>query len=111
VEQGMFAGAEFDPVTGSARQRRDAPFPIWSSTQGRLPLYFRADLTARATWRVGGVGIAPFAGVINLTNRRNVTGYRAQPGGLQGTIEYLPRRQLPRVPVLGVDFTIGQERR
>ncbi|MEZ4585620.1 MAG: TonB-dependent receptor [Gemmatimonadales bacterium] len=111
VEQGMFAGAEFDPVTGTARQRSDAPFPIWSSTQGRLPLYFRADLTARATWRVGGVRIVPFAGLVNLTNRRNVTGYRAQPGGLQGTIEYLPRRQLPRVPVLGVDFTIGQERR
>lgn len=110
VEQGMFSGSEFDPVTGTARPRTDADFPIWSSTQGRLPLYFRADLTASASWRVGGVLISPFAGLINLTGRRNVTGYRAQPGGLSNTIEYLPRRQLPRVPVLGVDVAIGGSR-
>ncbi|MGE3617707.1 MAG: hypothetical protein AB7L66_17680, partial [Gemmatimonadales bacterium] len=108
VEQGTFTGAEFDPQTGTARARSDASFPIWSQTQGTLPYYFRADLTARAAWSWSGLRIAPFAGVINLTGRRNVTGYRAQPGGLAGTIEYLPRRQLPRVPVLGIDFSIGR---
>jgi hypothetical protein len=111
VEQGTFSGSEFDPFTGTARPRTDADFPIWSSTQGQLPVYLRADLTASATWRIGGVRLSPFAGLINLGGRRNVTGYRAQPGGLAGTIEYLPRRQLPRVPVLGVDFSIGGEGR
>jgi len=109
VEQGMFLGSEFDPMTGNARTRQDAAFPIWSSTQGRLPAYVRMDLTASASWRIGGVRLAPFAGLINLTGRRNVTGYRAQPGGLDATIEYLPRYQLPRVPVLGIDVAIGRE--
>ncbi len=107
VEQGMFTGSEFDPGTGTARARNDASFPIWSSTQGTLPYYFRADLTVTAGWQFGRVRVSPFAGLINLTGRRNVTGYRAQPGGLTGTIEYLPRRQLPRVPVLGIDFSLG----
>lgn len=107
VEQGMFTGSEFDAVTGTARFRSDAAFPVWSETQGTLPAYFRADLTVSSAWQVGGLRVAPFAGLINLTGRRNVTGYRAQPGGLQNTIEYLPRKQLPRVPVLGVDISIG----
>ncbi|MGH7526664.1 MAG: TonB-dependent receptor [Gemmatimonadales bacterium] len=110
VEQGMFNAAEFDPVTGTARENHEATFPIWSQTQGTLPAYIRVDLTASAFWQIGRVRLAPFAGLINLTGRRNVTGYRAVPGGFQNTIVYLPRRQLPRVPVLGIDFSIGRER-
>lgn len=110
AEQGMFTGSEFDPVTGTVRPRTDADFPIWSTTQGRLPLYFRADLTMSGSWRIGGIQVSPFAGLINLTGRRNVAGYRVQPGGLANTLEYLPRRQLPRLPVLGVDITIAGSR-
>lgn len=110
IEQGMFAGSEFDPFGGTVRARTDAEFPIWSSTQGRLPVYLRADLTASATRRIRGARVTVFAGATNLTGRRNVAGYRAQPGGFDGTIEYLPRNQLPRVPVLGVDVSFGAER-
>lgn len=110
AEQGMFTGSEFDPVTGTVRRRTDADFPIWSTTQGQLPVYVRADLTVSGSWRIGSVQVSPFAGLINLTGRRNVTGYRVQPGGLANTLEYLPRRQLPRIPVLGIDITVASSK-
>ncbi len=107
VEQGTFNGSEFDPLTGTVRDRTDASFPVWSRTQATLPAYFRLDLTASAFWQIGRVRLASFAGLVNITGRRNVLGYQALPGSIDGRIELIPRKQLPRFPVLGVDFSIG----
>jgi hypothetical protein len=42
---------------------------------GRAPAYARLDLRVDRTFTVGGRPLNVFAGVQNLTNRRNVGGY------------------------------------
>ncbi|MGE3844810.1 MAG: TonB-dependent receptor [Vicinamibacterales bacterium] len=88
----------FDEQT-SAAQRRGV-YDLSQVNGARAPDYLRVDLRVDRTFRLGGQALNVFAGVQNLTNRRNFGGYSwnrrtnsAQFGEQQGTF-----------PILGMDY-------
>lgn len=83
-------------------------YTIWSDVQARLPAYVRFDLAARRGFRWGSWELAPYLSVVNLTNRRNVLGYRfaglAEVDEGDGAFFFERIRQLPLLPTVGLDF-------
>ncbi len=62
-----------DPVTSAAERR--AVYDVARLNESRVPDYFRLDLRVDRTFRRGDRQVSIFAGVQNVTNRRNVAGY------------------------------------
>jgi hypothetical protein len=63
----------FDEATSAAQNR--GVYDLTRVNAGRAPAYARLDLRVDRTFTVGGRPLNVFAGVQNLTNRRNVGGY------------------------------------
>jgi hypothetical protein len=66
----------------------------------RAPAYFRLDVRADRTFRIADREVSVFAGVQNVTNRRNVAGYRwDRRNNVLRTSE-----QLGLFPILGLEW-------
>ncbi len=88
----------FDEALSSAQRR---PISDLSRVNAeRAPGYFRLDLRADRTWRIGGRDVLLFAGVQNATNRRNFSGYRWNRRTGQTTFD----DQLGIFPLVGLDW-------
>jgi outer membrane receptor protein involved in Fe transport len=83
----------------STTQRR-AVNDLTEVNAGRAPDYFRADLRIDRHFVVAGNQVSVFAGVQNLTNRRNVAGYTWDRR--QNTIRV--NEQIGLFPILGLDW-------
>ncbi|HEX6976445.1 MAG TPA: TonB-dependent receptor, partial [Vicinamibacterales bacterium] len=95
------AGRPFTPVDAalSSAQRR-AVYDLSRVNAARLPDYFRLDVRIDRTFRSGAKAITVFAGVQNVTNRRNVSGYSwDRRNNVLSTSE-----QLGVFPILGLEW-------
>ncbi len=72
---------------------------IWSSIQGRIPLYARYDVSLRYALRWGSWHVIPYASVVNVANRSNVLSY-----AYYGREQLTAQTQLPLFPFVGIDF-------
>jgi len=97
----FLSGRPFTPfdIAQSTAQRR-AVNDLTRVNAGRAPDYFRADLRVDRRFVVAGREVSVFAGVQNLTNRRNVAGYTWDRR--QNTIRV--NDQLGVFPILGLDW-------
>jgi hypothetical protein len=71
--------------------------------EARLPAFVSVDLSASRVWQLGRGELEVYLEASNLTNRRNVGGYRYELGeDLAPDAE--PRSLLPILPVLGLKY-------
>lgn len=78
---------------------------LWSSVQGRVPLYARCDVSLRYALRWGSWHVTPYASVVNVADRPNVLSYAYVGGGLRpDEHQLIPQTQLPLFPFVGIDF-------
>lgn len=96
-----FGGRPFTPfdVEQSTAQRR-AVYDLTQVNARRAPDYFRADLRIDRHFTVAGKEVSVFAGVQNVTNRRNVAGYSWDRRRNTSRVN----EQLGVFPLLGVDW-------
>ena len=94
-------GRPFTPidVKASTEQRR-AVYDRSRVNDARGPAYFRADLRVDRRWSVDNRPVSIYAGVQNVTNRRNVSGYSwdRRAGGVR-TLS-----QIGIFPIVGLDW-------
>lgn len=107
-----YAGLRYEP-TQSVKGRKPGEFlpvadvfEVWSSVQGRLPIYARLDVSARYALRWGSWDIVPYLSVVNAAARTNVlrydfVGLDADLPGRPFTAP--PGRQMPLFPSIGID--------
>ena len=96
------AGRPFTPfdLGTSARQRR-AVYDLKQVNAERLPDYFRLDLRVDRRFVFNRRPVTVFAGVQNVTNRRNLAGYSwDRRNNVATTLE-----QLGIFPILGLDWS------
>jgi hypothetical protein len=87
-----------DPVLSSAERR--AVYDLSRVNAERLPDYFRLDVRVDRMFRRGSNAITVFAGVQNVTNRRNFAGYSwDRRNNTLSTSE-----QLGIFPILGLEW-------
>jgi len=97
----FLSGRPFTPfdIAQSTAQRR-AVNDVTQVNAGRAPDYFRADLRVDRRFIVAGREVSVFAGIQNLTNRRNVAGYAWDRR--QNAMRV--NEQLGVFPILGLDW-------
>ena len=95
------SGRPITPIDEAAsRTQRRAVFDIARVNAERAPAYFRLDVRADRTFRIADREVSVFAGVQNVTNRRNVAGYRwDRRNNVLRTSE-----QLGLFPILGLEW-------
>ena len=99
---GYLAGRPYTPfdLDASTSQRR-AVNDLARVNAERLPDYFRLDLRVDRRFSVNNRSVSIFAGVQNVTNRRNVAGYSwDRRGNAATTLE-----QQGIFPILGIDWS------
>ncbi len=107
AERGSIPGWGFSPGRGGLDLKDQ--YPVWSEQQATLPTYFRTDVVLTGRFRLAGLEIRPLAGLVNATGRRNVAGYfGTRSVGVDGEREIVPRRLLPRFPIIGIDFSTAR---
>lgn len=94
-------GRPFTPfdVALSTQQRR-AIFDLNRVNAERLPSYLRIDMRADLTFTVRGNSLLVFAGIQNVTNRRNIGGI----GWNRNTNQQEFGEQLGAFPLIGLDW-------
>jgi hypothetical protein len=103
VRMAYLAGRPFTPIDAaiSTAQRR-AVYDLSRVNAERAPDYFRLDLRVDRTFRRGDRTASIFAGVQNVTNRRNIAGYSwDRRNNLPRTAE-----QLGVFPILGIEWPL-----
>lgn len=94
-------GRPFTPFDDElSRAQRRAVYDVTRVNAERAPDYFRADLRIDRRLRIAGREVSLFAGVQNITNRRNVAGYAWDRRGNVGRVN----EQLGVFPILGLDW-------
>jgi TonB dependent receptor len=86
-------------LAASSTQRR-AVYDLARVNASRVPDYLRLDLRIDRRLRVGGDEVSLFAGVQNVTNRRNLAGYSWDRR--QNTVRV--NEQLGIFPIVGIDW-------
>jgi hypothetical protein len=95
------SGRPYTPIDeASAAAQRRAVYDLSRVNALRLPAYVRVDVRVNRNLRIGDRPVSIFAGVQNVTNRRNVAGYAwdRRNNALQA------REQLGIFPILGLDW-------
>ncbi len=102
------SGRPFTPLdaTRSALERR-AVYDLAQVNADRQPDYFRVDVRVDRRFLVGGQPVSLFAGVQNVTNRKNVSGYSWD----RRTNVQQVREQLGVFPILGLDWRFRSDPR
>ena len=97
----FLAGRPYTPLdTALSAAGRRAIYQLDRVNAARAPAYFRADLRIDRRWLVNGRPVSLFAGVQNITNRKNVSGYGwDRRGASVRTLE-----QLGLFPIVGLDW-------
>ena len=101
LRSSYLGGRPYTPfdVTASTQQRR-AIFDLNRVNAERLPAYVRVDIRADRTFMVRGKPLLVFAGVQNVTNRRNLGGI----GWNRSTNQQEFGEQLGAFPLVGLDW-------
>jgi hypothetical protein len=97
----FLAGRPYTPIdTALSTAGRRAIYQLDRVNALRAPAYFRVDLRIDRRWTVNGLPVSLFAGMQNLTNRKNVSGYGwDRRGASVRTLE-----QLGLFPIAGLDW-------
>lgn len=85
---------------GLSAEARRGIYDLDAVNAFRAPAYARLDLRAERAWTVRGQPFVLFAGVQNVTNRRNVAGYTWNRRLNQVTVQ----EQLGAFPILGFEW-------